>query len=86
MKKTFNWRYDFASHLGLFILYNVFFLLFMVGFSLLSLFGDPMIGKTAIYFNNYWWDGELFYLFPAKYVHLIINVYIFLLVKFKIQD
>jgi len=73
-------KYDFISHLGLFIIYNI---PFIISFLFLSLI---LLDFRWERIDNYFWDGKLFYYIPAKYIHLLINCYIFYTVKFKIME
>lgn len=74
-----KFKYDFITHLGLFIIYNLpFIIVYIVS---MLVFQNLQLEKL----NNYFWNGELFYYFPAKWIHLLINCYIFYLVKFKIM-
>ena len=74
-----KFKYDFFTHLGLFILYNwVFLLVYIFTICITQDWRVDML-------NNYFWNGKLFYYFPAKYIHLLINLWIFYWVKFKIM-
>lgn len=83
--KFSKFRYDFASHIGLFLIYNTFFIIFLIIYSLASSLIGWNNGEFYKILDSYFRNGLLFSVFPAKYIHFLINIWIFFTVKFKLQ-
>jgi hypothetical protein len=83
-------KYDFISHLGIFILYNLPFLcgllcLFIIEFIFGNIFAQ--INNYTNAFSSYFYDGDcIIGGNPMWKVHLSLNVLIFLYVFFKLRD
>lgn len=83
-------KYDYFSHIGLFILYNSFFIAGMAVLMVMEfVFGDlfkssPHYGQAFI---AYFYDGKcIIGGNPMWRVHLALNILIFFYVYFKLKD
>ena len=92
LKETFSipLKYDYFSHIGLFILYNSFFIAGMAALMVMEfVFGDlfkssPQYGQVFI---DYFYDGKcIIGGNPMWRVHLALNILIFFYVYFKLKD
>lgn len=81
ISRLFN--YDFKTHFGLFLVYNIPYMIAIFTTMLGLALGVDIVDDWAeMLFINYWYDGHLFDDVVAWRIHVILNILIFLFVLF----